>query len=153
MFRSLDISGSALSAQRLRMDLISGNIANANTTRAKVENGEAIPYSRKLAVFQPTQKQSFQTSLKNAMSAHAGGGVKVSRIIEDKTPWKLVYDPEHPDAIKDVNSPQYGYVRMPNVDIATEMVDLISATRSYEANVTALNAYKAMAMKALEIGR
>lgn len=152
MFKSLDVSGSALTAQRLRMDLISSNIANANTTRARVENGESIPYRRQMAVFKPIN-QSFQMALKKSMGAHAGSGVKVSRIIQDQSPFKLVYDPNHPDAVKDVNSPQYGYVRMPNVDIATEMVDLISATRAYEANVTALNAQKAMTMKALEIGR
>lgn len=152
MFKSIDVSGSALTAQRLRMDLISSNIANANTTRARVENGESLPYRRQMAVFKPVN-QSFQMALKKSMGSHAGSGVKVSRIIQDQSPFKLVYDPNHPDAIKDVNSPHYGYVRMPNVDIATEMVDLISATRAYEANVTALNAQKSMAMKALEIGR
>ncbi|OEF98602.1 flagellar basal body rod protein FlgC [Desulfuribacillus alkaliarsenatis] len=151
MFRGLDVSGSALTAQRLRMDLISSNIANASTTRSRVQDGESIPYRRQLAVFEPSK--TFQTALNNSMKSQIGSGVRVSRIIEDQSPWKLVYDPNHPDAIRDVNSPQYGYVRMPNVDIATEMVDLISATRAYEANVTALNAYKSMALKALEIGR
>jgi len=152
MFKGMDISGSALTAQRLRMDIITSNIANAESTRAKIVNGEIVPYRRKLAVFEPA-KQSFQVTLKNAMNGQAGVGVKVTKIVEDQSPWKLVYNPDHPDAIKDINSPQYGYVRMPNVDMATEMVDFISATRAYEANVTALNSHKAMAMKALEIGR
>ena len=152
MFKGFDISSSALTAQSLRLSTISSNIANSTTTRARVENGEALPYRRKMTVFQPVG-QSFQATLKGSINAQSGSGVKVSRIVEDQSAWKLVYDPSHPDSIKDVNSPQFGYVRMPNVDIATEMVDMISATRAFEANVTALNSHKAMAMKALEIGK
>ncbi len=148
----MDISASGLTAQRLRMDLISSNIVNSEATRAATINGEAIPYRRKLAVFQP-ERQSFQEMLNSQVRQATGKGVKVSRIIEDQTPWKLVYNPDHPDAVKDPTSPEFGYVRMPNVDIATEMIDLISASRAYEAGVTALNSHKAMAMKALEIGK
>lgn len=144
-FSSLDISASGLTAQRLRMDLISQNIANANTTRT--ENG--TPYRRKVLVFQQRGgDRPFSSYLTEAGKSKIGtGGVRVLRIAEDQSPLKRVYDPGNPDADKD------GYVLMPNVDITTEMVNMISATRSYEANVSALNATKNMAMKALEIGR
>ncbi len=144
-FSSLDISASGLTAQRLRMDLISQNIANANTTRT--ENG--TPYRRKVLVFQQRDgNRPFSDYLSDASRAKiGGGGVRVLRIVEDTSPLKKIYDPGHPDA------DQNGYVHMPNVDITTEMVNMISATRSYEANVSALNATKSMAMKALEIGR
>ncbi|MFE6073222.1 flagellar basal body rod protein FlgC [Paenibacillus sp. NPDC057886] len=144
---SFSISASALTAQRLRMDVISSNIANAETTRASVANGEAVPYKRKMVVLEPN-KTSFNSLLQNQMkSSGSGEGVRVSEIREDQSPLKPVYDPSHPDANAE------GYVYMPNVDIAKEMVDMISASRSYEANVTALNSTKAMISKALEIGR
>ncbi|MFI2856976.1 flagellar basal body rod protein FlgC [Paenibacillus sp. JSM ZJ436] len=145
---SFNISASALTAQRFRMDVISSNIANAETTRAKVENGVSVPYRRKTVVMEP-MKQSFDAMLQAKMngSNQPVQGVKVSQIREDQAPLKPVYNPGHPDANAE------GYVFMPNVDITREMVDLISASRSYEANVTALNATKAMVMKALEIGR
>lgn len=149
IFNSLNTSASALTAQRLRMDVISSNIANAETTRAKVNaNGQWEPYRRKIVSFQAAGP-TFQSFLNTAMgsSESPGQGVKVSAIKEDKSPFKLVYNPNHPDADQD------GYVRMPNVDPLKEMVDLMSATRSYEANVTALNASKNMLLKALEIGR
>ncbi|MDK2798589.1 MAG: flagellar basal-body rod protein FlgC [Clostridiales bacterium] len=144
-FKSLDISASGLSAQRLRMDLISQNIANADTTRTE----KNTPYRRKLAVFEqreatPSFSHYLSESSKSRVQAN---GVRVSRIIEDTTPFKRVYNPGHPDADQD------GYVLMPNVDIMTEMVNMISATRSYEANVAAINSTKSMAMKALEIGK
>ncbi|XEC97104.1 flagellar basal body rod protein FlgC [Paenibacillus tarimensis] len=143
-----DASASALTAQRLRMDVISSNIANAETTRGKLVNGRFEPYSRKLTVMEPI-RPSFADALNGAMAggSKSSGGVKVTRITEDPTPPKLVYNPSHPDA--DAS----GYVKMPNVDMLKEMVDMISATRSYEANVTALNATKSMFMKAMEIGR
>ncbi|GIQ68649.1 flagellar basal-body rod protein FlgC [Xylanibacillus composti] len=144
---AFDISSSALTAQRFRMDVISSNIANAETTRGEYVNGQWVPYQRKLVVMEPTRNQSFDTILQQEMNRHTGSGVKVSRVIEDPSPFKQVYNPAHPDA--DAN----GYVRLPNVDIMKEMVDMISATRSYEANVTALNASKSMFMKALEIGK
>jgi flagellar basal-body rod protein FlgC len=148
-----DANASALSAQRLRMDVISSNIANAETTRAKYVNGKFVPYSRKMVVMEPTSP-NFSETLKNQINGTSGSasgsaspGVKITQIVEDQTPFKLVYNPSHPDA--DEN----GYVQMPNVDIAKEMIDMISASRAYEANVTALNSNKAMFAKALEIGK
>ncbi|XWN52645.1 flagellar basal body rod protein FlgC [Anoxybacillus flavithermus] len=145
MFQSFNVSASALTAQRLRMDVISANTANVDTTRAKMVDGKWQPYRRKMVVMQPNE--SFSSFLNKAMNERSAGGVKVTKIVEDQTPFKLVYDPSHPDA--DEN----GYVQLPNVDPLKEMVDLMSATRSYEANVTVLNATKGMLMKALEIGK
>ncbi len=149
IFSSLNASSSALTAQRLRMDVISSNIANAQTTRATVnENGEWQPYRRKMVNIEP-KGQSFQSYLSHAKgeTSSPGEGVRVTEIQEDDEPFKMVFNPNHPDANED------GYVAMPNVDPLKEMVDLMSATRSYEANVTAVNASKSMLMKALEIGR
>lgn len=143
-FKSLDISASALTAERLRMDIISQNIANSNTTRT--ENG--TPYRRKTVVFEEQKSNSFSTYLSKASDElSAGNGVKVAAIVEDTTPFKRVYDPGNPDADEE------GYVEMPNVDTVTEMVNMISASRAYEANVTAINTVKSMALKALEIGK
>ncbi|MCI3919030.1 flagellar basal body rod protein FlgC [Paenibacillus sp. TRM 82003] len=142
-----DISSSALTAQRLRMDVISSNIANAETTRGKFVDGKWVPYSRKLVVMEPKGQSSFADILNGKMRENTGEGVKVTRIYDDPAPHKQVYNPTHPDA--DEN----GFVLMPNVDILKEMVDMISATRSYEANVTALNASKSLITKALEIGK
>lgn len=147
MFSGMGITSSALTAQRLRMDVISSNMANADTTRATFENGQWQPYRRKTVVLEP-KNNSFSSHLQSAMGGgKVSGGVKVTRINEDDTPFKLVYDPENPDANQD------GYVSLPNVDPLREMVDLMSATRSYEANVTVFNASKSMMMKALEIGK
>ncbi|KAB2337504.1 flagellar basal body rod protein FlgC [Cytobacillus depressus] len=150
IFHSMNNTASALTAQRLRMDVISSNMANVESTRAKLVNGEWQPYRRKSVVLEPKEGQ-FANFLNKAMNrsdtSSAGNGVIVTRIVEDQTPFKLVYDPEHPDANVD------GYVELPNVDPLKEMVDLISATRSYEANVTVFNATKSMMMKALEIGK
>lgn len=148
MFHSMNTTSSALTAQRLRMDVISSNMANVDSTRGV--DGKA--YRRKMVVLEP-REDSFSSFLNKAMGSQggnaAGNGVKVSQIKEDtRTPMKLVYDPEHPDA-----NPETGYVEYPNVDPLREMVDLISATRSYEANVTVFNASKGMMMKALEIGK
>lgn len=142
-----DISSSALTAQRLRMDVISSNIANADTTRTRMVNGKWVPYQRKMVVMEPKPSASFAEVLQNKMGDKAGEGVKVTQITEDQAPPKQVYNPTHPDA--DEN----GFVLMPNVDVLKEMVDMISASRAYEANVTALNASKAFVTKALEIGR
>lgn len=148
--RSLNISGSALSAQKLRMDVIAQNIANANTTRTE----EGGPYIRKQVILAENdlpengpngQQPSFEVVLNGQRVPLAG--VRAAEIVEDQEPLKPVYDPSHPDAN------EYGYVMMPNVDTVKEMVEMISATRSYEANVTALNAIKLMAAKALEIGK
>lgn len=143
---SFGISASALTAQRLRMDVVSSNIANAETTRASVVDGKAVPYRRKLVVLETAGSNKFSDILNNKMNGSTEG-VKVQSIIEDESPLKPVYNPSHPDADVD------GYVYMPNVDITKEMVDMLSASRSYEANVTMLNASKAMVSKALEIGR
>ncbi len=141
---SITISASGLTAEKLRMDIISRNIANVNTTRTA--NG--TPYRRQVAVFQEEDRPAvFSDFLNDASRNLIGSGVKVSGIIEDKSPFKSVYDPGHPDA------DEKGYVKMPNIDIMTEMVNMISASRAYEANVTAINSAKGMAMKALEIGR
>jgi len=129
------------------MDVISSNMANVDSTRATQVNGEWVPYRRKSVVLEP-KENNFSSFLNVAMNrSEVGNGVKVTRIVEDDTPFKEVYDPEHPDAN------EFGYVQMPNVDPLREMVDLISASRSYEANVTVLNASKGMLMKALEIGK
>ncbi|OMD97232.1 MULTISPECIES: flagellar basal body rod protein FlgC [Paenibacillus] len=143
---SFGISASALTAQRLRMDVISSNVANAETTRASVVDGKAVPYRRKLVVLETNESNKFSNILNSKMN-NSNEGVKVQSIIEDSSPLKPVYNPSHPDADAD------GYVYMPNVDITKEMVDMLSASRSYDANVTMLNASKAMVSKALEIGR
>ena len=140
---SLNISASGLTAQRLRMDVISENIANADTTRT--DSGE--PYRRKYVVFSANSANASFSSYLNGISEDSPfGGVVVSEIGEDQSDFMLEYDPTNADANED------GYVELPNVDIAQEMVDMISAYRSYEANVTAFNASKDMAVKALEIG-
>lgn len=148
MFHSINTTASALTAQRLRMDVISSNMANAETTRAKLIDGKWQPYRRKIVVMEPKENR-FSSLLQMAVNRkeELGNGVKVTKILESNTPNKLVYDPEHPDANEN------GYVELPNVDPLREMVDLMSATRSYEANVTVLNASKSMLMKALEIGK
>ena len=141
---SINISASGLTAEKLRMDVISRNIANVNTTRT----ADGTPYRRQVVVFQEGDKQmSFSDYLNDASKTLIGSGVKVAGITEDKTPFKSVYDPGHPDADEE------GYVKMPNIDVMTEMVNMISASRAYEANVTAINSAKSMALKALEIGR
>lgn len=141
MFGAIDAAASGLTAERLRMDVISNNIANVNTTRT----AEGGPYRRQVVVFAPRANTSFGQVL--AQQLEGGAGVRVVGIVKDNAPLKMVYDPSHPDANPD------GYVAMPNVNIVAEMVDMITATRAYEANVTAVNAAKGMAMKALEIGR
>ncbi|GEM00765.1 flagellar basal-body rod protein FlgC [Halolactibacillus halophilus] len=149
IFNGMNISSSALTAQRLRMDTVSANIANADSTRARInEDGEFEPYRRKIVNF-----HSDSSSFRDQFSKIKGdenksvNGVKVASITEDDAPFVTVYNPNHPDA------DEAGYVQMPNVDPLQEMVDLMSATRSYEANVTAFNATKGMLMKALEIGK
>lgn len=151
IFHGMNTTASALTAQRLRMDVISSNMANAETTRAKMVDGEWQAYRRKSVTLQPMEG-SFSSFLNIARGtsnkSEVENGVKVSGVKEDtETPFKLVYDPSHIDANEE------GYVAMPNVDPLREMVDLISATRSYEANVTVFNANKAMLSKALEIGK
>ena len=148
LFDALGISGSGLTAQRLRMDVTAENLANAQST--KDANGQ--PYRRKEVVLSEVQSGGFGAQLAKAVGAGSGsgsqpGGVEVAGITQDQTPGKLVYDPGHPDA------DAKGYVRMPNVDTVAEMVDLISASRAYEANVTAMNAAKQMFSKTLDLLR
>lgn len=138
---SLNITGSALTAERFRTDIILQNIANQRTTRTE----DGGPYRRKQVVFRE-QQMDFKSELGRALSS-GGGGVIAEAVVESEEPFTPVYDPSHPDADED------GYVMMPNVNSAEEMVDLMAATRAYEANVTALNIAKSMAMKALDIGK
>lgn len=139
---ALDISASGLTAQRMRMDIISENIANATTTRT----ASGQPYRRKVVTLTQRGGLSFSSHLNQALSPRAGSGVVASAIRMDTSPFILDYDPTHPDA------DETGYVHYPNVDEARELIDMMAVTRAYEANVTALNATKNMAMKALEIG-
>ena len=147
IFTGLNISASGMTAQQIRMDILSQNIANVDTTRTE----KGTPYRRKNVVFAEksnSRRSFFSNVLTAATKSMAGQGVKVTRIIEDtKTAMKKAYDPSHPDA--DEN----GYVTYPNVNPITEMTDLIDATRSYEANITAFNATKAMLAKGLEVGK
>ena len=144
MFDAMEVSASGLTAERMRMDVVAQNLANANTTRGV----DGQPYRRKEVVLAERQgEQSFGAALAGAMSGGKPAGVEVAAIAEDQTPLKQVYDPGHPDA--DAN----GYVQMPNVDSVAEMVDLISAQRAYEANVTAMQAAKQMFSKTLELLR
>ncbi|MBS4032696.1 MAG: flagellar basal body rod protein FlgC [Clostridiales bacterium] len=133
IFKAMQISASGLTAERFRLDLIANNIANVNTTRTE----DGGPYRRRSAVFSEALDQARKS----------GAGVRVVGISRDNSEPRLVYEPEHPDANAE------GYVAYPNVNIVQEMVDMITATRAYEANVTALNASKSMFLKALEIGR
>jgi len=142
-FSSLRISASGLEAQTKRMNTISSNIANAETTRTE----EGGPYKRKDPIFAAIpDRESFGEIFQNELDENAQG-VQVVEISEDTRKPRLVYNPSHPDA-----NPE-GYVAMPNVNTVEEMANMISAQRSYEANVTAMNAAKSMAQKALEIGR
>ena len=140
---SFDTSASGLTAQRYRMDIISQNVANANTTRT----ADGTPYRRKVVVFEEKGgRTSFDSVLGRVKDNYAGKGVRVSKVTEDQwTEMKKVYDPSHPDA--DEN----GYVMYPNVDIVTEMTNLIDASRAYEANATAFSASKSIATKGLNI--
>lgn len=140
---SMDIAGSGLTATRLRMDVISENIANASTTRT----AKGGPYRRKTVVYQSVENQSFQQMLNTSTNNLSKGGVKVKGIVEDQSDFTSVYNPTSPDADED------GYVLMPNVDPTQEMVDMMAATRAYDLNLSAFNAIKSMATKALEIGR
>ncbi|MCL6548679.1 MAG: flagellar basal body rod protein FlgC [Alicyclobacillus sp.] len=151
---SLGISASGLTAERLRMDVIANNIANANTTRT----AQGGPYRREMVVLAPAASpdtfaawlnQSLQGTGVYGSAANGAppvGGVQVVGIVQDPSPFKVVYDPSNPDAVN-------GYVQMPNVDISTEMTDMVSAARAYEANVTAFDAAKQMDLTALGLGK
>jgi flagellar basal-body rod protein FlgC len=149
IFSSMNISSTGLTAQRLRMDVISNNIANANTTRTT----DGDPFRRRRVVLRPRNDQlEFRTRfLPQAMWRGMGEGVRVVKIEDDRSPLRLVYDPSHPDALK--SGPKRGYVEYPNVNIVTEMVDMISASRAYEANVAVVQNASQMFMRGLEIGR
>ncbi len=173
IFNSMDISASGLTAQRLRLDVISNNIANINTTRTGqlTPEGNQIPYRRQVVVFQARKPEaSFAETLNQALQGNrqalkalnegsktqspVGSGVQVQAVGRDLSEFRLEYNPESPDAAQNPEDGiPAGYVRLPNVDIVTEMVDMISASRAYEANVTAMNASKSMLTKALEIGK
>lgn len=147
LFDAIDIAGSGLTAERLRMDVTAENLANAQTTRT----ADGGPYQRKQVVLQQAGESAFGTMLTGAIggvrATQASNGVEVGGIVEDTTSTRLVYDPSHPDANAQ------GYVAMPNVNPVTEMVDLISSSRSYEANVTSMQSAKQMFTKTLELLR
>ena len=141
---SMNISASALTAQRQRLDVISENIANINTTRTEAGG----PYRRKMTVLQAQDEQTdFKMVLSKRMQQKSKGGVFVAEIVEDEREFTPVYDPEHPDANED------GYVLMPNVELVKETIDAMTASRAYDANVTSFNTWKLMAQRALEIGK
>ena len=141
LFDALNTAASGLSAERMRMDVTAENLANAQTTRG----ADGQPYRRKVVVLQEVTATRFGRTLDGAINGP--GGVRVTQIAQDATPNRLVYDPGHPDA-----DPR-GYVSMPNVQPVTEMVDLITASRAYEANVTVMQTAKQMFSKTLEILR
>jgi len=147
-FNTMNIAATGLTAQRLRMDTISENIANANTTRT----ADGGPFQRRTVVFEEIRSNDpfsiiFRNIFGTSPPAHQGTGVRVSRIVRDESNGPLTYDPSHPDA--DEN----GYVRMPNINIVEEMVNMISATRSYEANITAMSNARHLFQRTLEIGQ
>lgn len=150
---SMNITGSGLTAQQLRLDVIAENVSNINTTR--VEEGDG-PYQRKMVVMEADGgRDSFRSILARAagkVPAATGalsenGGVRVTQIVEDTSPFKLQYDPTHPDANAE------GYVELPNVDLVKEITDAMAATQAFSANVTAFNTLKTVATRALDIGR
>ena len=150
MFNAIDIAASGMTAERLRLDVVSNNLANVNTTRT--EKGTA--YRRQIVVFEP--REDFESVLQSNINKddsqgarinQVGQGVRARAIIEDQSPFRSVYEPGHPDA------DAQGYVMMPNVNAVAEMIDMLSASKAYEANVAAVNAAKSMALKALDIGK
>ena len=142
LFSSLDISASGLTAQRIRMNVIASNLANAHTTRTP----EGGPYQRQAVVLETPVSSSFEDVFRNVLDTSVAA-VRVIGIVTDQSASKTIYSPNHPDA-----DPS-GYVALPNVNIVEEMVNMLAASRSYEANVTAIQAAKGMALKALEIAR
>lgn len=144
LFQAFDISASGMTAQRFRTDIIAENVANVNTTRTE----DGTPYARKIVTFEEKGVTSFSNVLANSRNSYIGNGVKVSSVSEDTdTAYVETYDPSNPDA--DEN----GYVTYPNVNIVTEMTNMIDATRAYEANTTAFDASKSMAQAGLQIGK
>lgn len=150
IFTGINTAASGLTAQRTRLDVISDNIANVSTTRT----ADGGPFLRKRVIFSTRVSQPYWRSpfLPSMLDNGVGRGVRITSIEEDRDAKpRMVYDPAHADAIQD--GPEKGYVKYPNVNIVNEMVDMISATRAYDVNVSALNASKSMALRALEIGR
>lgn len=143
-----EVSASGMTAERFRMDTVANNVANAQTTRQP--DGTPVPYKRQVVVTSPKRTfASYLLGFRNNQIPPAGGeGVKVDSVVSDPAPPKMVYEPGHPDA-----DPETGLVAMPNVNVVNEMVDLISASRAYEANVTVFNESKNMMARALDIGR
>lgn len=149
---SMNIVGSGLTAQQLRLDIVAENVTNSQTTRRA--DGEGA-YRRKMVVFEAQDgRNDFRRAMARAASGlsprtsyNNEGGVRVTQIVEDPSPMKLVFDPQHPDANEE------GYVEMPNVDMVKEMTDAMAATQAYTANVTMLNTMKSVLSKGLEIGR
>ena len=150
LFTSINIAATGMSAERLRSDVISNNIANASTTRTQ----EGGSFKRSMIVFEPAAKNKAQWNspfCPSDLDSGVGKGVQVREIVKDTSEGRLVCDPYHPDAIK--SGPHKGYVEYPNVNIVNEMVDLISASRAYEANSTVIEGSKSMFSAALDIGR
>ena len=150
LFTTINTAASGLTAERLRLDVISDNIANANTTRT----AEGGPYRRSRVIFRPRTDQPYWRSpfLPEALRNKIGSGVRVSGIEKDRdAELVLKWDPTHPDAVK--TGPKTGYVELPNVNVVSEMVDMISASRAYEANAAVIDGSKSMFRRALEIGR
>jgi flagellar basal-body rod protein FlgC len=149
IFNSINIAATGMSAERLRSYVIADNIANVSTTRTN----EGGPYRRSRVIMRPRVESPYWRSpfLPDSMDNGIGRGVRVAEVQKDySTENKLVYDPTHPDAIK--TGPRQGYVEMPNVDIVTEMTDMIAASRAYEANASIIDGSKAMFQRALDIG-
>jgi flagellar basal-body rod protein FlgC len=150
LFTTINTAATGLTAQRTRLDVIANNIANVNTTRTT----EGGPFRRSRVVFRPRVSQPYWRSpfLPTFLKEQIGRGVRVVNVEKDyDAEVRLVYDPTHPDAIQ--SGPRQGYVEYPNVNVVNEMVDMISASRAYEANVAIMNGSKSMFLKALEIGR
>ena len=150
---TINIVGSGLTAQQLRLDVVAENVTNSQTTRT--ENGGGA-YRRKIVVFEAVSgRDTFRQVMAraasglapNSMVSPTAGGVRVTQILEDDAPMKIVYDPTHPDANED------GYVEMPNVDMVKEIADAMAASRAYASNVTAFNTLKSVISSGLELGR
>ena len=141
VFSAMNVAATGMTAQQLRMDVISENIANAQTTRTQ----DGTPYRRKTVVFEEKSTTSFDNILNGYMNQYKPNGVKMTKIVEDPSDLRLVYEPDNPDANED------GYVEYPNVDTVTEMTNLIDSSRAYESSATSFDAAKAIAMKGLEL--